>query len=437
MPKVQRLTTFFVAAELPLILAIAPALLFPTPGRLLVLLVLPVLWWAIRSSGHSIIPATPLNMSLWLLLTMVAVSLYATFDLALSMPKVCGIVLDVLLFWALVRWLMTPERLRIAVALFLLAGTGLAIVGPLGIDGIGKVAWIGRAVSRLGFVIRGVPGAEGGFNPNAVAGGLVLFVPLQFALLATRARTWMNPLSTKSWAVRYTIAIQVVLLSVTAGTAAAMQSRSAWLGLLLALFTVSFWKIRWLRVLTAIALAAILMTAAIAGPTKSATWIAANLGATFSAKLGVRTELWDSGLQLVKESPVLGIGMNTFRELMPARYPISDLRGRDLAHSHNQFVQAALDLGIPGLIAYTSIWILAAVLLASTCRHAADPNYRIIAGGLGAGLIAQFGFNMTDTIALGSKVGLMYWVALSLAVALHRFTVGSRRPPTARNAASD
>src|SRR5712691_6596601 len=90
--------------EIPLLLAISPVLLFPTPGRLVVLPAIPVLLTAAYISTGRVVPRTPMNIALFVLLAMVAVSLFVTIDVVLSLGKVCGMVLGTLLFWAIVRW---------------------------------------------------------------------------------------------------------------------------------------------------------------------------------------------------------------------------------------------------------------------------------------------------------------------------------------------
>jgi putative inorganic carbon (HCO3(-)) transporter len=131
-------------------------------------------------------------------------------------------------------------------------------------------------------------------------------------------------------------------------------------------------------------------------------------------------EFWSSGIHAIHDFPLTGMGMNGFRKLMPTRYPTSLTGTRDMAHAHNSFLQAALDLGIPGLIAYAAIWMVTAVLLITVYRRSGVPVYRILAGGLGAGLIAQFIFGIFDAIPLGSKVGVLFWLTLALAGGLHR-----------------
>src|SRR5262245_4954648 len=137
------------AFELPLIVAISPALLFPSPTRLVVLVVVPVLWLALMANGQPIVPATPLNTALGLLLLMVGVSLFATIDVVLSLGKVSGVVLGVLLFWAICRWLTTEERLRIATGAFLGCGAMLAVVGLLGTNWDNKFPAIGALTALL------------------------------------------------------------------------------------------------------------------------------------------------------------------------------------------------------------------------------------------------------------------------------------------------
>src|SRR4029453_6387535 len=79
--------------EIPALLAISPVLLFPTPGRLVVLAVVPVLLIAATISTGRAIPRTPMNVALYCLLAMVGVSLVVTIDVGVSLGKVCGMVL--------------------------------------------------------------------------------------------------------------------------------------------------------------------------------------------------------------------------------------------------------------------------------------------------------------------------------------------------------
>lgn len=145
------------AAELPLLLLISPALLFPSRARVCLALLVPLTWLCHRRLGGRWIPATPLNTSLVVLLVMVGVSVVATFDIAFSLGKISGVVLGVLLFWAITRWMTTPHTLKIGTIVYVMAGAGLAVIGLFGTNWIGKFSVLGAVIQRLPRVIRGVP----------------------------------------------------------------------------------------------------------------------------------------------------------------------------------------------------------------------------------------------------------------------------------------
>ena len=400
------------AAELPIVLLISPALLFPSPARMLLALLVPLTWACHKHLGGRVIPATPLNAPIIVLLIMTCVSLLATFDIAFNLGKVSGLLLGVLLFWAITRWMTTSDALRTGTVMFLIAGAALAVIGLLGTNWINKFSGLGPIIVRIPRAIRGVPGAEEGFQPNAVAGCLVLFIPLQIALLSTGARRRDGG--------RWRLAIQVVMLGLTAGTLVLTQSRGAWVGLVAATVAFLAWHGRRTRVVAAIGACAVLILGTTLGSARLLNLAISSSGPGMASNVSGRVELWSRALYGIQDFPLTGMGINAFRKVMPALYPTfltaSDF---DVAHAHNHLLQAALDLGIPGLIAYLSIWLVVAVLLVRVHRDSRNPTYRLMAGGLGAGLIAHFVFSTTDLIPLGSKAGVLFWLTLALVVALH------------------
>ncbi len=421
--KLVRLARLVVTAELPVVLAIAPALLFPSPRRLVILAVVPITWLCARIAGGPCIPRTPMNAGLWLLLTMVGLSLYATLDVNYSLGKVSGVALGVLTFWATTRWLSTPSRLRAGTAVFVLIGVGVALLGLLGTTGPVKVLGLGAIALHLPRVIRGIPGAQEGFNPNAVAGCLVLFVPLQLTLFVTGANRSLFPLASMRWS----IVVEAALLVVTVGAVLLLQSRGAWVGLLVATVAFLVWYGRRTRVLAAVALGTCLVLAIAMGPQRMFEIANSRHDELDRGRPGLadvlsyRAALWSRAVYCIQDFPLSGIGMNGFRKIVPIRYPLFQVApGFDVVHAHNHMLQAALDLGLPGLVAYLSIWLVAAALLVIVYRRSADRVFRCMAGALGAGLIAHFVFGMTDAIALGAKLGVVFWLTLALAVALHR-----------------
>jgi putative inorganic carbon (HCO3(-)) transporter len=427
-PLINRAAQLITSAELPIFAAIAPALLFPTPTRLLVLVVVPIVWgcaWTV--TGHAI-PPTPLNVALWLLLAMVAVSLYATFDIRFSLGKVSGVILGVLVFWAVTRWVTTPRRLALATAAFVLAGAGLAVIGLLGANWFDKFSLFRPVLARLPRAIRGVPGAEEGFQPNAVAGCLVLFVPLQIALLTSSADQWLAARGLARAHRRSVTVIEVALLILTAGTLLLTQSRGAWVGMIVTTLAFLLWHSRTTRAVAALSTVAGVALAIKLGPARLVNLMISQSGPGMADDVSGRMEVWSRALYGIHDFPITGMGMNTFRKVMPILYPtFLTSPDFDVAHAHNHLLQVALDLGIPGLVAYASIWMLVGVLLVAVYRRSTERTDRTMACVLGAGLIAHFVFSMTDAIPLGAKVGVLFWLTLALAVALHR-TALARQP---------
>lgn len=419
-----RISTSVAAAELLILILISPALLFPTPMRMLVLLVVPIVWLCARHVNGHLIPPTPLNGALLLLLVMVGVSLLVTFDVRFSLGKVAGVILGALMFWAVSRWVTTPWRLSAATMAFLLCGGVLAVIGLLGTNWINKFPVLGAVINRLPKAIRGLPGAESGFQPNGVAGCLVLFVPLQVALLAGAGRRSFAALHRGTRATSASVALQGVLLALTAGTLLLTQSRGAWVGCAIAAAAFLGWYGWRTRAVLVIAAAACVVWAVVVGPQRLLNMAISQSGPGMAGNVSGRVELWSRALYGIADFPLTGMGMNVFRRVMPVLYP-TFLSSPDfgVAHAHNQLLQAALDVGIPGLIAYLAIWLISAALLVRVYRRSPDPVYRTMAGGLGAGLIAQFSFGMTDAISLGSKPGVLFWFMLALIVSLHRIAL--------------
>jgi O-antigen ligase len=86
--------------------------------------------------------------------------------------------------------------------------------------------------------------------------------------------------------------------------------------------------------------------------------------------LGARLEIWSRAIYGIQDFPFTGMGINTFRTVMPELYPVFTIpAGVDIAHAHNEFLLAALDLGIPGSIAFITLNIVAFWMLIRTWKY--------------------------------------------------------------------
>jgi putative inorganic carbon (hco3(-)) transporter len=296
-------------------------------------------------------------------------------------------------------------------------------VGLVGIDWLDKVPALSAISQKLPVLIRGLPGAEAGFSANEVAGALILILPLQVVLLATGLRRWphlapSDPLAARP---RLWLAAQAALLLFAGSLLLLSQSRGAWVGLSVGLLLMLAWnnrRARWLM-LGAGALSTMTLLA-VGGPATAFSLLARVAVSDIGAKVIQRQTLWYYGLLIIRDFPLTGMGLNVFRRALPVLYPTVPLpAGYDITHVHNHLLQAAINFGLPGLVAYLGLWFGAAYALLATYRATADPWLRSVALGLAAGLAAHFVFGISDVIDFGAKLGIFFWFALALVISLY------------------
>jgi putative inorganic carbon (HCO3(-)) transporter len=402
--------------ELVILAAIAPALLFPSAGTSWVLLVLPILWLGAWLGRARSVPRTALDLPILGLLAMVGVSAIVTPDIRNSLPKITGTLLAMCAYYGVVRRARTIWEQQWAVLLFVFSGVGLAIIGLLGSGATDKLSLWVKSTARLPAIIRGLPGAPDEFPSNEVAGTLVLYIPLQFSLLAASLGgrepfRWLRHPAAN-------LGLQIALIFVTCGALLLTESRGAWLGVIIALLGLLAWQCpparRWLLFIGA----GVAVLFFIPGLRASLAQPLQPISAGLARDLAQRRDVWLRAIYGIQDFPMTGMGMNMFRRLMPIVYPTPLLDpGFDVAHAHNQFLQVALDLGLPGLTAYVALWICAVVVLIQGAARGNSAAFSpAVAQGLLAGLAAFSLFGLTDAIALGAKTGLVFWLALALAV---------------------
>jgi hypothetical protein len=120
--------------------------------------------------------------------------------------------------------------------------------------------------------------------------------------------------------------------------------------------------------------------------------------------------------------------LGTFRKTGRLLYPLSISPDYDFAHAHNEFLQAGLDPGVPGLATLLAIYIGLCGMLWSLWSNTHDPGTRYFALGLAGCLLAHAIYGLTDAIALGAKLGVMFWILLGLVCGLFLSNRTSRIP---------
>ncbi len=379
--------------------------------------------WLVRWLAHGRLTVrTPLDVPLLIMMVMVAVSVGATFDLRLSFPKICGVFLGVALFYALANAVRTEGAIWVTVGLLLTGGVAVALISLVGTSwSRTKVPLLATQLStlyeQLPALLRGVPRAEEGFNANQVGGTLTLFIPLIAALLIQRVRQARLRLG---WFLSLLGLVGALALTVT--VLLLTQSRLSYASAALGLLLLGMLQKGWVRILSVALLVLGVGVVAYVGfaPVADAMFDV-HMVSTLDSDVSWagRAETWRRALRVIRDHPLTGIGFDTLFPVIHARYPTFLLpAGQDVTHAHNFFLQVALDLGLPGLLAF--LWLLVAWvrMVWQVRQRAVSPAYRALALGLLCGGAAQLLFGVADAIALGQKPGLFLWTVFGLSTAL-------------------
>ncbi|MCH8188148.1 MAG: O-antigen ligase family protein [Proteobacteria bacterium] len=187
-------------------------------------------------------------------------------------------------------------------------------------------------------------------------------------LMANPQRRWSRVLVVALWAATGFVGGVFVLT----------QSREAYLGLALALAVMAMISLRaFIRLraahrlllligtVTAVGLAAFVVARVRPERLADAVFGASQFGegALSVQSLSSRLELWSRAQYAIQDFPFTGLGMGTFQPVVNVLYPLFMIGSEtEFVHPHNHLLSAAVDLGIPGLIAYISIWLGAAWL---------------------------------------------------------------------------
>lgn len=134
------------------------------------------------------------------------------------------------------------------------------------------------------------------------------------------------------------------------------------------------------------------------------------------ASVESRAVLFRTGVAMVKDSPVFGIGVGRFLELSE-RYGSADIARilqveRTQDNAHNNFLQVAAELGVVGLLAF--VWLLGACVAGGVWRwRRLDVQERWLLAGV-AGMILTW---LTGHPLLVPEAAVMFWLFAGMAAA--------------------
>jgi len=264
----------------------------------------------------------------------------------------------------------------------------------------------GEAFTRAWYGGLGIPRIVSTVGGPIVFGGYLVFVlPLIIALAATG-----HGVNAAIWLLFACLALMATAFTLT---------RAAWLAAAVGITTLLIAAGRqvWQRrpevvVVLAVAViaSAVMLVSVVGTPEQIGSRVAA--AANLAGSAAQRLFIWERTLQLIRARPLAGWGLETLGEVFP--YNPSDLEAHFgprpviIDRAHNDLLQMAVSVGVPGATAYAVFWGLVVVSAVRLWRRSGGGLRLLAAGWLGA-IVAyliqvQFSFS---AVALAPIVWLL------------------------------
>jgi putative inorganic carbon (HCO3(-)) transporter len=360
-----------------------------------------VFFWFVRrfASGRFTV-RTPVDVGVLLLLLMIPVTLWATALPSITYPQVYRLLTGVLLFYAMVNWTRTNSRLRWMVAGAILASFFLALFATISVEWTQqKLLFLPASLyDRFMLLVNDT------VHRNVMAGNLIILFPISLGLLLF---AWKE---LRGW----TRFLLIIVACTVFGILILTQSRGAIvaLGVGLILLIVLRWKWGWIAI--PISLTAIGGIITLLGADKFLGLLSS--GVSLEGVEG-RLEVWSRAIYMIQDFPFTGVSLGLFGDVADTLYPFFLAAPGSVPHAHNLFLQVAVDLGLPGLIAWASILIGVIVSAWQIYRIGRRQSSAWLIG-LGAGFlgtqIVLLVHGIFDAVTWGDRPAPILWAVWGL-----------------------
>ncbi|MDY6878138.1 MAG: O-antigen ligase family protein [Chloroflexota bacterium] len=399
---------------------VALFLIFPTqvPTLTIVGLVGLVGVWLLRwgVQGYPL-RRTPLNLALLPLLMTVPVAVWASADHELTTVALAYLLAGVIVFHGVAHWTHAAERVWWIWGGLVAVGLTLVVLAPLGMllpqaKLFPLPALYTRWADRLPETI----------NANVIAGSLVVLWPISLAGIQLSGQrsvshNGFNFSLFTSHVLRLVAALSGLLLL---ATLVLTQSRGAYVGF--AIGALVLLGLRWPR--AALVVIPLVVIAALAGVELVGWRTVADQLMTGEATSGLdnRIEIWSRAIYAIQDFPFTGVGLGTFERVVAVLYPLFLHPEGTVPHAHNLYLQVAVDLGLPGLVAYLALLGLSFATAFSAYRvfrRGGQGALAMLCAGCVAGLTGMCIHGLVDAVTWGTKLALVPWAVMGLVVGLH------------------
>ena len=359
-----------------------------------------VLLWTVTGLGTGVWgPRLTVALLPFGLMALLPLSWSISTNLALSREHTGYLLAELLALYTVATWALTMARLVVAARVLVGLGVVLTLTAPFALqpDGSGFLAAL-PVVRKVAALLPNL------VQKNVLGGALATFFPLAFGLfLYLRAEG-----SNRRAALLAFCAAAFIFLGIVAS-----QSRGALLAAVVSLAVVAALRWRPVRIALPVAAAVVLSLAALRG---QGSVLSEVLKSDSVGDLAVRVEIWSRAAQAIGDYPITGLGIGTFRSVVPALYPYVQSDPAKVHHAHNLFLQVASDLGLPGLsvfLALVAAFLFGGLRTRRSLVSSQSSTAWIVAGAIGA-LAAMLTHGLLDAVTWGTRTALLSWAVLGL-----------------------
>ena len=138
-----------------------------------------------------------------------------------------------------------------------------------------------------------------------------------------------------------------------------------------------------------------------------------------------RIAVYRNSFYMIKDHPFIGLGANTYmKNYKKYREPVEyrNVVTQDYMYAHNNFLHMAAEIGLIGLGFF--IWLLYKLFMEckNIYRKLEDGYMKIVSLSLSACMIAFLVNGLTESSLYYSRVAIIFWYIMGLALALNKFT---------------
>lgn len=340
----------------------------------------------------------PLNLPLIFLLLMVAISLWVTPLPGNTLLQVLRLFNGILFFFCLLNSISSPQRIDALMKALLGMGILLAVVSLVFVDWVEKFRFLAVLMPDTATVSK-----VNGIHPNVMAGTLVFLLAGICAFLVFH---WGFLNKIPKMGLGFTIFFMFVILFLT-------QSRGALiaLGSALAVLVLLRFRYGWIPVFLGLAVGVGLIFQV--GPEQ--VWHSVGVETGGVNTFTLREEIWLRARLMIQDFPLTGIGMGNFSDVAHDLYPFAPSLP-NMAHAHNLFLQIAVDLGLPGLIAWLGCWFTI-LNMAWQLYRKGDGMLRALGAAVLCSQVALGTHGMLDCVTWNTRPAVIVWAIWGLTAA--------------------